>query len=427
MMRDIIIPFKSSINFLKEYYNVYSTQNAGNNPFYDIQTNVAKLTNPINVWVLIEYGKLRSEYNKYMGEYNLRDAISVLFKLVQILNNGYIKLGRSFLKGRDGNSEWSQSLSTLYYVLKYFISDFKAIIPFFCEQQYLELQTLFGSSDSFFPPESIHLNESLSFETYIQIPEAQVFLATDFDIVYNIIFTGLQLRSINNHSVKKPLRSIQIIIDDKFEQVYSHRYREFLDFIANEVNSLDIKVVKSSDLIIKKEIKPNKGALYKKYTKSISAIYEELVLMNSEQLDQLIQKGVYKDIVLDDSLFISNCDITIVNQEPNSIYEFKELAFGTNKITVVIDKYYDEEIDKLYYYRLVATKIQRSRKYANLHPWDKINAYYSGMAKYDLCSEQAQQIIQSICKVNLIKLDGQETFYSKQFEDLDVQLFLQMV
>ena len=53
----------------------------------------------------MEYGKLQTEYNKYMGEYNLRDAIAVLFKLVQILNNGYIKLGRSYLKGRDGESE----------------------------------------------------------------------------------------------------------------------------------------------------------------------------------------------------------------------------------------------------------------------------------------------------------------------------------
>ena len=90
-------------------------------------------------------------------------------------------------------------------------------------------------------------------------------------------------------------------------------------------------------------------------------------------------------------------------------------------------KYYDEEIDKLYYYRLVATKIQRARKYANLHPWDLINAYYTGESKYNLDTEQAKQIINSICKVNLIKLGKEETFYSKQFEDLDIMLHLQMV
>lgn len=426
MMRDIIIPFKSSINFLKEYYNMYQSQNAGCSPFYNIQMNMNKLTNPINIWILMEYGKLRREYNAHMVAYNLRDAIAVLFKLVQILNNGYIKLGRSYLKGRDGELEWSQSLSTLYYVLKYFISDFKAIIPFFCEQQYLELKAIFAKSDEFFSSESIHLNQLVGFDTYIMIPEAQVFLATDFDIVYNIIFTGLQLRSMNNHSVKKPLRSTQIILDDRFEQTYSTRYREFLDFIANEVNSLDIKVVRSVDLVIHKEIKPNKGALYKKYTKTISGIYEELNKLTSDELDEFIKVGTYKDIELDESLFIIKSDITIVNQEPNSIYEFKELTFGTNKITVVIDKYYDDEIDRLYYYRLVATKIQRSRKYANLHPWDKINAYYTGISKYNLDSEQAKQIINSICKINLIKLDGQDTFYSKQFEDLDVELYLQM-
>jgi hypothetical protein len=230
----------------------------------------------------------------------------------------------------------------------------------------------------------------------------------------------------NNHSVKKPLRSILIIQDEKFEQTYSSRYREFLDFIANEVNALDIKVIKSSDLIIKKEIKPNKGALYKKYTKTISVIYDELSKLSSEELDKLIRNSIYKDIELDESLFTIKQAITIVNQEPNSIYEFKELSFGINKITVVIDKYYDEEIDKLYYFRLVATKIQRARKYANLHPWDQINVYYTGASKYNLDNVQSQQIIHSICKVNLIKLDKEETFYSKQFEDLDIMLYLQM-
>ncbi|AYV80223.1 MAG: hypothetical protein Gaeavirus17_9, partial [Gaeavirus sp.] len=37
-----------------------------------------------------------------MTEYDLRNAINVLFKFVQILNNGFIKLGRNYLKGKEG-------------------------------------------------------------------------------------------------------------------------------------------------------------------------------------------------------------------------------------------------------------------------------------------------------------------------------------
>ena len=426
MMKEIIIPLSSSINFFKEYYNMYLTENKSS-PIINIETNLDKLTNPINVWILIEYSKLRSEYNSFMSEFNLRDSVNILLKLIQILNNGYIKLGRAFLKGRNGLDEWAISLSTLYYVIKYIINDFKAIIPFFTESKYLELKGILRMEDPFFEDESIHLNDQLTFDNYIKIPKDIECLAIDFDIVYNIIFTGLQLRSLYNISVKKPLRSVRIIPDNKFDSMYSSRYKEFLEFILNEINSLDIQVLNYSDLIIDKEIKPNKGLFFKKYGKSISPIVEQLNLLDSNSLDQLIKLGEYNSWMLDESLFNIKNNITVTNQEPNSDYIFKEINFGNNstKLTVIVDKYYDESIDKLYYYRLVATKIQRARKYAGLHPWDKINAFYTGKPKYPLDVDQAHQIIKSICKINLNKLKESNVFYEKQFDDLDVKLYLQ--
>jgi hypothetical protein len=50
----------------------------------------------------------------------------------------------------------------------------------------------------------------------------------------------------------------------------------------------------------------------------------------------------------------------------------------------------DETTDKIYYYRLVATQIQKNRKLAGLHSWDPIKVIYRGKPKYDLLSKITQ-------------------------------------
>jgi hypothetical protein len=106
---------------------------------------------------------------------------------------------------------------------------------------------------------------------------------------------------------------------------------------------------------------------------------------------------------------------------------FKEVQIGAHKIILLVDKYYDEELDKKYYYRLVATKIQRCRKYAGLHPWDNIKSYYSGEPKYNLDNEYAQECISQITKVKLEKYTENKVFYEKKFDDLDIKLFIDVL
>ena len=450
MMKEIIIPYKNTIVFFKEYYNLYKKE-IGSNPIFDLEIYTKSngitlsLRNPLNIWIINEYSKLRDEYYRYMKEYNLKSAIFVLIKLVQVLNNGFIKLGRNQLKGKDTQELWAESLSTLYYIIKYFINDFKSIIPFFCEQQYLELSDIFKKDnidDLFWQYQSIHLNNLISELSYMIIPEDKLNLAIDFDIVYNIIFTILQIRSQYNISVKKPLRSISIIIDSKFESFYSTRYREYLSFVLEECNVMDIKILDYSELSVSKTITPIKSQFFKKYKKNILDIFKEIELLTSEQLDEIINVGSYKDTIVDISLFNIKQSICFNNQLlDNGDFVFKDFIFANQpnqpnqpnqsnqsnqyKITIVVDKYYDEEIDKLYYYRLVATKIQRCRKYANLHPWDNVNSYYNGNSKYCLDNDIALKYIQDITKVKLLKYTNENIFYEKQFDDLDIKLYLE--
>lgn len=426
MMKDIIIPYKNTVVFFKEYLNLFLKENKSN-PIIDLTPET--LTNSINVWIIQQYGLLRTEYYNSMRAYDLKAGVTVLNKLVNVLNNGYIKLGRNLLKGKDGHILWAESLSTLYYIIKYFISDFKALIPYFCEIQYLELKYILEQnsiSDDFFESKSIHLNDYLGETSYMIIPEVQRTLATDFDIVYNIIGTIYQMRGSVNMSMKKPLRSVSIVLDDTFDSIYSTRYVEYLSFVSDECNILDVKLLNHSALDVKKNIIPNKGLIFKKHGKSVTDTYNKLSIMNSKELDLVLEEGIFQGFELDTSLFTINYEINVKDSMDKSTdYIFKEFTYGSNNITILADKFYDESIDKLFFYRLVATRVQRARKYAGLHPWDVIKSYYSGEPKYVLEDVTAQQVIQTITKYNLSKYSGESTFFHYLFEEVGLTIYLE--
>jgi len=425
MMKDVIIPYKNTIIFLKEYLNLYLTENKKSPIFEVLETN---LTNPINVWIIQQYGKLRQNYYQSMDYYDLKNAVLALCKLVDVINNGFIKLGRNLLKGKEGNILWSETLSTLYYIVKFLIYDFKALMPYFCEIQYLELKNFLNKNyifDEYFETESIHLKVGLG--EYMNITTEKINLATDFDIVYNIINTIYQLRGISNMSAKKPLRSVSIVMDEGFDLTYSPRYREYMSFVSDECNVLEIKLLNYSVLNVKKTIVPNKGPIFKKFGKVVSETYNKIIAMTSEELDSLLKTGNFDGFEFDSSLFNISYEINVSGAEKDADYIFKDFTYGQTTITILADKYYDELIDKLYFYRLVATRVQRSRKFAGLHPWDEIKTYYSGEPKYDLENEKAQEIIKAITKYTLEKFQGENTFYQNHFEEINMTIYLEKI
>ena len=163
------------------YLNTYKT-----NPVISIKNSIQKISNPINLWILRKYSELRDEFNSHMEQYNLKNAVNILYRLVEIMNNGYIKMGRQLIKGKESHEEWVQSLSVLSYLIGFILDDFKSIMPFFCESQYQYLKNFYvnklGLTNCF--DVSIHLVES---QDFIKLGQEQIDKSVDFDIIYNII------------------------------------------------------------------------------------------------------------------------------------------------------------------------------------------------------------------------------------------------
>ena len=409
IMKDIIIPLSNTVVFWKEYYHLYLKENSG------LNYNLTQLTNPINIWIISEYDKIRNNFFKYMDEYNLRDAINCLYSVVDIINNGYIKLGRNLLKGKTNKDEWKESLSTLYYLIKFIIYDFKSIVPFFSEKEYLNLSNL-SLDDTYFAFNSIHLGTNCR-SKYIKIDNS---LSTDFNIIYTIISNVHKIRGSCNLSLKKPIKSLTVLLDNDFDNIYSNRYLNYLNFIFDECNVLDINFKTHDDIKVTKNIKPVKAFFFKKYGKEITETFNKVQLMDNSQLNDIINTGYHNEFRIDESLFNISYNI----DDDMSNIEIKEFTFESNNILLLVNKQHDESIDKIYYYRLVGTSIQKARKNAGLHPWDKIIVYYQYITKkYDLSSSEAIEYIEKIIRVDFKENnDITDYFYDETFTELGIKI-----
>jgi isoleucyl-tRNA synthetase len=405
VMKDIIIPLSNTIVFWKEYYQLYFKENKS------IDLELISVTNPINIWILIEYGKLRDNYNFYMLKYSLKEAINCLYEVVEIINNGYIKLGRNLLKGKINDTEWLEALRTLYYIIKFIINDFKSIIPFFTEKEYLGLRSL-KINDSFYEPQSIHLNNKIN--EYLSFDKENYKLANDFNLIYNIIWYTHKLRGISNISLKKPIKDVTIITDSYINQNY-------LTFVFDECNILDIHIKTFDEVKVTKTIKPIKALIFKKHGKNIIETYNKIETMNEAELEKIINNGYYENFDLDISLF----NISYLVEGETANIEIKEFTLNNNKIIILLNKDYDESLDKIYYYRLIATNIQKTRKNAGLHPWDPINVYFENInSKYNLNCTEAIEYINKIIRVEFKEYDGNNNhFYHEEYNELGVKIY----
>jgi isoleucyl-tRNA synthetase len=408
VMKDIIIPLSNTIIFWKEYYQLYIKDN-----IFNFEMN--NITNPINIWILIEYGKLRDKYNNLMETYHLKEAINCLYDVVEIMNNGYIKLGRNLLKGKVNNNEWLESLNTLYYIIKFIINDFKSIIPFFVEKEYLNLKSLI-LNDTYFESVSIHLKENINNYLIFNISnESSNFyinsnfnIANNFNLIYNIIWNIHKIRGTCNISLKKPIKEVTIISDSYINQNY-------LNFIFDECNILDIHIKKLNEVTIVKNIKPIKALFFKKYGKIINDTYNQIEKLNQTELDEIIKNNTYNNFDIDASLF----NINYFNNE------IKEFNINNDKILILLNKDYDDTLDMIYYYRLVATNIQKSRKSAGLHPWDTICVYYKNInSKYNLNSTEAIEYINKIIRVEFKEYESNiNHFYNEEYNELGITIY----
>lgn len=434
IMKDVMIKIKNgSINFFKEYSTLYYEKNK-TKPLTNLfkEEIYKKYKNPLVLWFLKKYNDYRNEFFYYMDNYNLRHSVKVIFKVIEDLNNGFIKIGRNLLKGNDSNINCLESLNTLNYILISIANDFKSIMPYMCEFINLELFKINLNLDEDFyylneqKYSSVHLNE---YKKYIPLDINQINLANEFDIIYEIIKKIYGIRSKNNKSLKKPIKKLYLVVD---ENIKSYVNEEYFDYIYEECNIIELKKTEENDIKINKIYKPVQSLFFKKHGKEIKNTLDEISKKNNEELEKIIENKVYNNFEI--SLGEFNIEYKIEfnklqDHNDNTKLVIDEIKLHNHKIFIIVDIVDDEMTDKLYYAKLFATTIQRFRKNAGLHPWNKIKIYYHGEQKYEF-NQEMKDLINKTVKMEIFPYEKKyddKIFYKEFCDKINLNIFFENI
>lgn len=302
-----------------------------------------------------------------------------------MFNNQFIKFNRYSLKGKNGLETWINSLSTMEILLKYMAINLAPLMVYFTEYMFDELEC---------SKKSVHLTNFNEFELP-KLNKEQIRMAFDMRHILDVIDLVLIIRAKNNIGMKVPLGKVLLKSNSEIIEII----KKYQNFILDELNVLELETSEYNYTDITLSIKSiNHYIIKNSYPIEMQRIIKLLKGLNQEQLYGLVMNqeiNVQDYIITVDMLNIIIKTVEIPDYKSEYVY-----ANSTNYCgylyTVI-----SEEIKERTYGKVVATRIQRMRKYAGLHPWDFIQLAYSGVSEYNLESQIIQKIIVDTCGFEL--------------------------
>jgi isoleucyl-tRNA synthetase len=171
----------------------------------------------------------------------------------------------------------------------------------------------------------------------------------------------LSIRKKENIKVRQPLQKILIpMVDARIKDEIIH----VQDLILSEVNVKQLEFIEE----IEKSIKPNFRVLGKKVGAKMKAVGDAILVMNTEQISQLEQKGCINIEVEGEEMSLVINDVEIMSKD---ITGYKVAHEG--KVTVALDIEISPELKLEGIAREVVSKLQALRKETSLEVTDKIN------------------------------------------------------
>ena len=388
--KDIIIPLLNTIKFLKEYkYKI--KLDIPNIKLYT--NNNYKTENPLDAYAIKYIGKLIDNIRNDIENYLIADAVRKIYKVVDMLNNQFIKFNRYNLKGKNTNNNWISSLSTLNILVEYISVSLACLMPYFCEY-------LFKNLSDDIKIISVHLTK---FKNY-KLPELSIEenkIADEMNNVLDIITLVFKIRTNNNINMKLPIKNL--IIKSTLNII--NIINKYKNYILDELNILDLNTEIFNMIDIKINITTEFKNVKDKYSKQEDFININKIINNLTSEDK-ISLANYKNIYKDNYLIEPNfCRIIIEPLNINGYYSQYDYINETN-YCVYISSEITEDIKKMGYAKLIATRFQRLRKHAGLHPWEtNIKLLYQGKPEYDLNEDICKKIIYDTCNLYIYEYD----------------------
>jgi len=185
----------------------------------------AKLTNPLDQWIVSRVHQLIKEVDGHMQRNDLPNAIKPVLPFLDDASNWYVRRSRKRFWKSDNDSDKADAYRTLHYVLVQLSMVLAPFTPFLAEELYRQLTG--GESVHLLDwPKAGHVNE-LVIQQMKQTREA--------------ITLGLAQRDEAGIKVRQPLASATVWNAFEPGEAVS-QYQSYLDIIAEELNVKQVSV-----------------------------------------------------------------------------------------------------------------------------------------------------------------------------------------
>jgi isoleucyl-tRNA synthetase len=186
------------------------------------------------------------------------------------------------------------------------------IAPFYAERLFTDLNAATGK----FKEESVHL-------TMFPVADQSVVdknLEEKMFLAQKISSMALALRRTAKIKVRQPLQKLIIpVLDNQFEENIEH----VRSIIMSEINVKEIELLKDTNGIVVKEIKPNFKALGKKLGKLMKGVSEKLAQFSQQDIEEIEIKGQKQIKIEGQSIILTLEEVEIVTKDMPGWHRWK--------------------------------------------------------------------------------------------------------
>jgi len=316
----------------------------------------------LDQWILAKSNVLVKESVNAFDSYRVDKFIQKFEKFLDDLSNWYIRRNRRRFWKSENDIDKTAAYHTLYHVLLTSVKIIAPILPFMSEKIYQNL--VCNIDDSL--PESIHLCD------YPAIDDKKIDqqMIEQVDTIRKIVELGRSARNKAELKIRQPLKELCFHLSDNSVEKFVIENQKI---ILEELNVKKIKYVKSTDKLIRYEIKPNLPLIGQDYGKELPAIKDAIIKMNSDKIVSDLNQAGEVDIPLSSNSIVLKRDAFLINKESKKGYTSE----SDGNITVGLTTELTEKLVQEGIARDVIRHVQIMRKNANFAVEDRINIYGS--------------------------------------------------
>jgi isoleucyl-tRNA synthetase len=373
VVKNVFLPWYNVCSFLVQNIRRWEIRNGSKFVFDEEMFTLDgyKVDNIFDKWILAKTGNVIREVHMEYDAFRLNTVLNEKLKFLNELSNWYIKLNRGRMKGDSEDAQ--KALNVTFHCFLNSMIIMAPFVPFITDFFYLELSRVI-KEESDLKEESIHF---LRQPAYLEVFKNED-LVSAMEIFQNIISSGRRLREKEGISLKKPLLSCTLMLRDSAN--LKENMKNLVQYMQEEINVLDVEFEDGFESFVEFQLVLNHRVLGPIYGKEYINIQNAVREINPEKIEEFRKNNILKLQVTDELEVV--LDDKVVSLKPifhrRDIDDAKEIV-GDSDFVAIFDLTQNKETEEIGIVRDITSKIQKTRKAAELDLMDDIyiSIYFS--------------------------------------------------